>query len=179
MDTLEARTGTGGAHVYFKAPSVALKNTAGTIRPGVDTRADGGFVVAPPSMHPNGQRYEWMRYTPPAELPAWLLALWPGRSGPPAASSTASGPVVPILDGARNATLTSLGGTMRRRGMTEAAIAAALLEENATRCHPPLSEAEVLGIAHSIGLYTPVGSGAPDGRAHFRGVRPAPMEERR
>ena len=47
----------------------------------------------------------------------------------------------------RNDTLTSLAGTMRRRGMTPHAIEAALLAENSVKCTPPLPEAEVRGIA--------------------------------
>lgn len=60
----------------------------------------------------------------------------------------------PILSGTRNATLTSFAGTMRRRGMIEREIAAALLAINA-RCEPPLSEAEVRKIAWSIGRKHP------------------------
>jgi hypothetical protein len=60
----------------------------------------------------------------------------------------------PIPDGQRNSTLTSLAGTMRRRGMTQEAIEAALLAEN-VRCDPPLSEQEVRDIARSVGRYPP------------------------
>lgn len=60
-----------------------------------------------------------------------------------------------ILDGHRNTALASLAGTMRRKGMTESAIKAALLVENATRCRPPLHEAEVTAIAYSVSRYAP------------------------
>jgi putative DNA primase/helicase len=171
VDTLEARTGTGGGHLYFKAPSVALKNSAGAIKRGIDTRADGGYVVAPPSRHPNGQLYEWVRGVPPVDLPAWLLSLCPRRSGPPTASLTVPGSAGPIVAGARNVTLTSLAGTMRRRGMVQAAILAALMAENTARCQPPLPEAIVRQIAGSVARYAPA-SVTP---GHFRGVRPLPM----
>jgi hypothetical protein len=69
------------------------------------------------------------------------------------------GPAAPVTDiipeHERNSTLTSLAGTMRRRGMTPEAIKAALLTENALRCRPPLPEAEVANIARSIGRYRP------------------------
>jgi hypothetical protein len=45
-----------------------------------------------------------------------------------------------IPEGERNATLASWAGSVRRRGMSAAAIEAALLAENTTRCDPPLSE---------------------------------------
>ena len=60
-----------------------------------------------------------------------------------------------ITEGQRNATLTSLAGTMRRKGFGEAAIDAALLVENATRCDPPLPESEVSQIARSVSRYAP------------------------
>jgi predicted ATP-dependent serine protease len=60
-----------------------------------------------------------------------------------------------ITEGERNAALTSLAGSMRRRGATQASIEAALLEENAQRCRPPLHQAEVRQIARSIGRYEP------------------------
>ena len=60
-----------------------------------------------------------------------------------------------IKEGSRNSTLTSLAGTMRARGMTEESIYAALLAENNARCNPPLDEAEVKKIAHSVSRYQP------------------------
>lgn len=60
-----------------------------------------------------------------------------------------------VPEGSRNATLTSLAGTMRRRGMSVEAIFAALQEENAVRCQPPLDDDEVRRIADSVGRYEP------------------------
>jgi hypothetical protein len=61
----------------------------------------------------------------------------------------------PISQGVRNSTLTSIAGSMRRRGMSEGAIFAALQIENERRCHPPLSEREVHTIARSVARYAP------------------------
>ena len=60
-----------------------------------------------------------------------------------------------IPEGNRNGHLTSLAGTMRRRGMTEDSIATALHAENRLRCHPRLDDAEVQGIAQSVARYEP------------------------
>jgi hypothetical protein len=60
-----------------------------------------------------------------------------------------------IASGGRNNELTSIGGTMRRRGLEEEEIAAALLAVNERRCDPPLGEAEVRAIAHSLAGYRP------------------------
>jgi Primase C terminal 1 (PriCT-1)/AAA domain len=55
-----------------------------------------------------------------------------------------------ILEGSRNDVLASLAGSMRRRGMGEAEILAALLVTNQRRCRPPLPQQEVERIARSI-----------------------------
>ena len=48
------RTPSGGAHFYFKHPGKGFGNTAGQIGPGIDTRGDGGYVVAPGSFNGSG-----------------------------------------------------------------------------------------------------------------------------
>jgi len=60
-----------------------------------------------------------------------------------------------IPQGERNETLASLAGSMRRRGMSESAILAALKDTNKERCQPPLPDAEVATIARSISRYEP------------------------
>lgn len=65
---------------------------------------------------------------------------------------TASGA---ILAGSRNATLASLAGSMRHRGMSFNAIYAALKQENIARCVPTLDDAEVRNIARSVSRYEP------------------------
>jgi hypothetical protein len=60
-----------------------------------------------------------------------------------------------IAEGIRNSYLTSLGGSMRKRGSSYEAIVSALLAENKTRCKPPLPESEVKRIAKSIARYEP------------------------
>lgn len=75
-DTLTARTGKG-QHVYFQHPGFTLGNRAG-VRTGWDIRGDGGYVVAPGSLHPSGAEYAW--HNPPglfelAPMPEWLLSL--------------------------------------------------------------------------------------------------------
>jgi hypothetical protein len=72
--TYRIRTASGGAHLYFTAPpGVRLRNTAGKLGPRIDTRAAGGYVVAPGSTV-NGRTYEVTDPAPVAPLPAWLLA---------------------------------------------------------------------------------------------------------
>lgn len=71
--TRTVRTASGGEHLYFTAPAgIRLNNTAGTLAPLVDTRAHGGYVVAPGSITPHGN-YQVTTDAPVASLPAWLL----------------------------------------------------------------------------------------------------------
>lgn len=78
-ETAEAVTPTGGRHLYFIYPhGEKIRNSEGRIAPGIDVRAEGGMVLAPPSRTPDGRAYIWKR--PPgsielADCPEWLLAL--------------------------------------------------------------------------------------------------------
>lgn len=53
------RTASGGLHLYFKHPAHEVK-TGIRVAPGLDVKASGGYVVAPPSIGPNGKPYEWI-----------------------------------------------------------------------------------------------------------------------
>ena len=141
-----------GFHYYFAHPGGIVRNFSKRL-PGLDLRGDGGYVVAPPSFHASGRRYEWDTHTSPdvielAPAPEWLLEPLELQKPPSPADNDIPG-------GRRNSTLTSLAGTMRRKGMSEEAILAALQKENAARCIPPLPEDEVRRIAHGITRYAP------------------------
>lgn len=120
--------------------------------------------VLPPSIHPDtGKPYIWTgagdwRALP--TLPAALLALWravraPGNPVRVTSSVAQSASNTAISEGGRNSYLTSLAGTMRCRGMDQAAIEAALIQENAAKCVPPILEAEARAIAASVARYAP------------------------
>lgn len=73
--TRRVRTPSGGEHLYFLAPSgVRLKSSAGRLARRIDTRAWGGYVLAPGSTTPTGT-YEVTDPAPVAELPGWLTEL--------------------------------------------------------------------------------------------------------
>lgn len=155
-----------GRHYVFRQPDGKhWRNTESEIAPHIDTRADGGLFVAPPSALPEGQVYRWV---PGNELdvareqlpepPPWLVAILDGLSTtsptvPHGAASAAGANVIP--DGQRNATLAKLAGSMRRVGMSADEIVPALLRVNSDRCRSPLEPREVSRIAESIGRYAP------------------------
>ena len=73
-ETACVKTGGGGEH-YFYATAAVIRNSAGVLAPGIDTRGVGGYIVAPPSRHPSGRRYEWDLNPDDvdlAPLPAWI-----------------------------------------------------------------------------------------------------------
>jgi hypothetical protein len=77
-ETFEVITGSGGRHIYFRWDGTPIRNSAsGALGPGLDVRGEGGFVVAPPSLHASGRRYEVEASSPEdlAAAPAWLLEL--------------------------------------------------------------------------------------------------------
>ena len=150
--TCLAKTGGGGWHFLFRAPNGV--RYPGTLAPGVDCKSGPGvFIVVEPSVHASGGTYSWVDESEPwtmrpAEAPAWLA-----QARERQASSGNGGAEAKIREGGRNATLTSMGGAMRHRGMSQAAIEAALLAENTARCDPPLAVDEVRRIAASVCRY--------------------------
>jgi hypothetical protein len=144
--------GTRGAHLWFRGHMPTMK----TAMPGIEVRGDGAYVIAPGSIHESGVIYQGA--LPP--LNGAGDALMPVPDGVARLLKATRKPDVPaavdgpIPAGARNDTLTSFAGSMRRRGMSEASILAALRVENA-RCTPPLDDRELQTIAHSIGTRPP------------------------
>jgi hypothetical protein len=142
-----ALTANGGSHRLFRQPAGRnWRCTESRLAPKVDTRANGGYIVAPPSVLGPERNYRWAPGCelddPPERLPEpppWLAGLLDGLAAPSptiahVATSPAEGNAIP--EGQRNATLAKLGGAMRRVGMSEAEILAALNRVNADRCRP-------------------------------------------
>lgn len=57
---LKVATGGGGVHLYFLMPIGWACGNKTDLWPGVDVRANSGYVVAPGSIHPNGTPYAWI-----------------------------------------------------------------------------------------------------------------------
>ena len=102
-DTAEVITGGGGRHIYLMRPE-AVPITKGPLPgyPGIDVQASGAYVIAPPSRHRSGRRYEWEASSdlllgqPVAECPDWLIRLR-GEHTPRKHSSSASFGLPPPL----------------------------------------------------------------------------------
>jgi replicative DNA helicase len=158
-DTVEARTGRGGRHLYFRHPGHPVKTRAGSLGPGLDVRGDGGQVIVPPSRHPNGTHYTWaLGHAPgdldPAEMPVWLedqaQVQRPAVETPQAPKSV----LAALLDdppgqGHRHDWLTSVAGSYASSSPDFATYAAQVKVTN-TSMPDPLPDAEVDGIIKGI-----------------------------
>jgi predicted P-loop ATPase len=71
-ETVSVATGGGGRHFYFAAPIDVVGS--GRAADGLDVKGDGGYVIAPPSIHPSGGGYTWAR--PPGSVPLAACPDW-------------------------------------------------------------------------------------------------------
>lgn len=154
--TAQAITGGGGRHFYFAFPLRRLSNRAG-LAPGLDLRAEGGVVVAPPSVHPSGKLYEWAEGCEPEEcgiapMPPWLLRLAKAPFAKRGHSMAYWRALVEdgVTEGVRNTTIASLAGRLLWHGVDPAVVCELLLCWNRVRCRPPLDDAEVARTVASI-----------------------------
>jgi len=149
-ETAVAITGSGGMHYLYRTDRTNIHPSVNH-ELGVDVRCDGSYIVAPPSIHPNGNRYEWQDH--PEDVPI----------------ATANGQVYDFLDhiqrnggqdetkkengkfklpekigkGERDQTLFRYACHLRAIGRSDEEILNAVMGVNYTRCDPPMSDDEV------------------------------------
>jgi hypothetical protein len=156
--TIEAVTGKG-RHCYFRTSTKSVKCSAGIIGAGLDVRGDGGYVLAPPSLHPSGRAYAWSvdGTDEMASAPDWLLNR---VSIAGAADKPVNGKPLehwhrvltnPIPNGQRNATLTSICGKLFHAGLHDPVLLiSTMFCINVARCDPPLAEGDIETIVLSV-----------------------------
>jgi len=157
-----SRTGKGW-HLFFQHPGVVIPNRAGII-PGLDVRGDGGYVVAPPSIHPNGKVYKW-EVPINGELPKVPLELFKLISSP--ASDSGNGyrerfntaeALAGVPEGQRDETIFRTACKLRSADVPRD-MAEALILEEARKCQPPFSERIALEkVARAYRKYEPKGA---------------------
>lgn len=131
-----------GRHYYFRYQSGSRNFQKRDDLPGIDLRSEGGYVVAPPSIHPNGAQYGWVVNAGPlADLPAWVLAKTALHKTP-----------FPLLygvqpNGSRNLSLARLAGRWVKLGIEDALYIAQLWNAQHT---PPLPWREVARTIQSV-----------------------------
>ena len=146
-DTVAAVTA-NGEHFYFKMPECDLRNSVRKIADGVDIRANGGYVLAPPSIHPSGKRYAWDVDSASAfaDAPDWLLDKLTDRPR----KVDVSGLMADAPEGERNDRIARIAGHLLRHRVHVEMTASLLLAWNCQHCTPPLDDDEVLRTIESI-----------------------------
>ena len=159
--TWRAITGSGGSHILFAYPATGRVPNRVNLRPGLDVRGDGGYIVAPGSQHASGGAYEWDGDAHPddgplAPLPDWLASLLE-----PAALETFHEPLdtasvlAGVPAGERDKMLFRLAAKLRRSGVP-VDFAERLLLEAAAACIPPFDERQALAkVRSAYGRYEP------------------------
>ena len=160
-ETVTAKTGGGGWHLYFHhAPNV--RNSAGTVGPGIDVRGEGGYVVAPPSIrtyHTGGSCYSWVKGRGPGDIDIQPAPLWLLMAAQRAGQNAVGGVARPewyrdlfasgVDEGSRNTAVTRMAGHLIRK--LDPLLALDILKLwNRERVRPPLDERELIGIVNSV-----------------------------
>jgi hypothetical protein len=152
--TVEVVTGGGGRHFYFASPGGEVRNRAGLAQ-GIDLRGDGGYIVAPPSIHPSGQPYRWIAGHAPHEfplapMPPWILRMSGGARTGRSVEDWRKLVREGVPEGTRNSTIASLTGHLLWHGVDPDVALELMLAWNLTRCRPPLDDEEVAGVVANI-----------------------------
>jgi hypothetical protein len=158
--TVESITPRPGRHLYFLwSDKHPVPNTTAKIAPKIDTRGEGGYVLAPPSVHPSGRPYAWSVDSAGtfAAAPQWLFDRINGNgtgngtgNGATPASVWRERARNGAVEGQRNDMLVRLTGHLLRRQVDSIVVLELLLAWNVARCRPPLDDAEVERIVDSI-----------------------------
>lgn len=145
-------TAGGGMH-YLAHYEEGIRSSK--LADGLDLLADGRYFLAYPSQI-DGRTYSWDGQSPVEDEHAKPFSL-PNNWAESVKTKHQAAVPVNLADGLvrgnRNAGLTALAGAMRRYGLTEAEIHAALVVVNEQRCEIPLPASEVRAIAHSVARY--------------------------
>ena len=152
-----ATVGTGaGFHAYYKHPGYPVPNRArlleGPNKSGVDIRGDGGYVVAPPSVHGSGRVYRWVVPLEDgvAELPSDLAALITRKVLPnePHTDGWLDSAMRGVPEGQRDDTAARIAGYwLRLVGIDDCL---RIMRTFAESCTPPMAERELRKTVESV-----------------------------
>jgi hypothetical protein len=154
--TVEAITA-NGRHLYWRWPDgETIRNTQDRDdMPGIDVRGMGGYVLAPPSIHPSGHVYCWSVDSANefAAAPDWLIAII-NRNGKPVEPRSPEDWRTFIgedVDGSRRSgAIARLYGYLLRRWVDPIFALDVARMFNILRCKPPLDDSDVVRIANAI-----------------------------
>lgn len=144
-----SKSGGGGRHLFYNYPrGVGRISNRVRIFEGADLRADGGFIVLPPTLHPSGGRYEWLSRGPMGAFPRELLDMQ-SRPKVQEGDGWITEALRGVSEGGRNDTCARLAGYFFKKGVNSDIVEALLLEWN-EKNDPPLPIKEVRTTIKSI-----------------------------
>jgi hypothetical protein len=152
---IEAGVHTGrGLHLYFKYPTGAdIRNAQD--HADLHVRGNGGYVLLPPSAHPDGGNYAWSVDSADtfADAPEWLLelALKGGSGGQAKSPEEYRGYFEQTFEGSRRGSVVcSLYGHLVRRRVQPVVALCIVRDFNQMHCRPPLDDAEIVELADFV-----------------------------
>jgi len=163
--TWRVLTGGGGEHIIFKCPEGLTVNSSSAssnplLGPGIDIRARGGYIVAPPSRHLSGNVYTWSVDHHPADIelaeaPAWLVTALTADKRPAGNSARRNAAWAIDKEGFvteyRDMAICAVAGKLLRAVSLDPDFVATLVHDwNARHCSPPLPERAVAEILDRI-----------------------------
>ncbi len=161
LSSLVAETGGGGVHIYYAMPKeTEVRNRARLFGRKIDIRGEGGYVTAPPSLHPNGSNYVWQSADIQCSLPrfdaGWLTPEHQEQGLPLTASTVKVRKAVAYIsriqavagEGGHNATFRA-ACKLRDAGFSEEEALLVLSDWNKTNASPPWSAEELAHKIHS------------------------------
>ena len=152
-DTWCSITGRGGYHLFFKTTDF-VKNSV-NLYDGIDIRGNGGYIVAPPSIHPNGNIYKWKHSLDDITIADADVVVMKFMNPVVERQTEFFHASEVIEEGERNTTLFKLASSLQAKGLDEDTILTAVAMENEKKCNPPLSDDEVKQAVMSALKYTP------------------------
>lgn len=151
-DTLSATTGRGGKHYYFHS-SEPFGCKVGALKD-VDIRGDGGYVIAPPSIHKNGMPYKWddedeeiVSVQEDSDVEFFLHEMFKKYSHEEKEKFEIPSEVV---SGSRNESLFKFAASQQAKGLDDETIRCLIIGYNQKNCKPPLEDEEVNKILDSV-----------------------------
>lgn len=141
-ETWTSITGQGGYHLVYvdDEPHGSRRG----LYEGVDVKGEGGYIVAPPSIHPaTGKRYEWEQGPGDCKIARADSRVKEFLLGPMPEGKRAFTLPETIPEGGRTDAMIRLIGSLRAKDLTNEAITVAVQAENEARCVPPLTEQEL------------------------------------
>ena len=149
--TLEAKSGGGGRHFYYKLPGgLRLKKANGKIADGIEFFTNR-FMVLPPSLHPSGVRYEWVKEEQEmAAAPSWLIERMAVETIRESGEGKNDMGENQLRQGERNTGLFNMGRVLRNDGLAQSEVLERLHELNKAVCETPLPVSEVEGVVKSL-----------------------------